>query len=95
MALREDQFSARPRGFQQEVVGSLIPDGGSRDQLKSHMAPLPQSIVAWIQSVSVLSTSETLCGCLWHVSGDKAFLSCGIYLAFQPLGGAFNLEGLV
>lgn len=78
-----------PEGLQQEVVGSLHPDGGSRDQLKSHMAPLPQPNVAWLQSVSVLSTSETLCSCLWQGSGDKAFLSGGTS-SFPDIGWGFR-----
>ena len=72
----------------------MRPDGGSRDQLRSHMAPGPQPNVAWIQSISVLITSETVCGCLQCGSGDKAFLRPGtIYI--QPLGGAHDLEGQV
>lgn len=65
----EDQFNARSQ--QQEAVGSVCPEGGSRDQLRSHMAPLPQLNMAWLQSILVLSTSETA---LWQGSGDKVFL---------------------
>lgn len=84
----EDQFNARSQ--QQEAVGSVCPEGGSRDQLRSHMAPLPQLNMAWLQSILVLSTSETA---LWQGLGDKAFPSPGTQTCFGPLGRAWCLEG--
>lgn len=33
----------------------MCPDGGSRDQLRSRMAPLPQPREAWIRPIPLLS----------------------------------------
>lgn len=44
--------------------------------------------MAWSQSISVLSTSETeLAETVWQGSGDKALLNPGTRVPFQPLGG--------
>lgn len=46
----------------------------------------------WPGSNQFWFSSETMCGCLWHSSGNKAFLSPGTD-TLQPLGEAHDLEG--
>lgn len=61
----------------------MHPDGGSRDLQSSHRGSWPWFTVAWSQSISVLSTSETeLAESVWQGSGDKALLNPGTRVPF-------------
>lgn len=77
----------------EEVVGSVCPDGGGRDQLRSHSAPCPS--LTWPRS-SQFWASAHLKPCV-AASGmaqetKRLFLSPGTD-SLQPLGRVPDLEG--